>query len=298
MTDAAPDHRRQRQRRRRLQGRHRGGPAVDTRASPSLTDLGVHPDDPGAKTYPSVAIEAADPHRRTARPTGRSCSAAPVSASRSRPTRCRGSGRTVAHDSFSVERSVLSNDCQVLTMGQRVIGLAARAPARGRVADLHLRRRPRTRRPTSPSSRRSKRRTSDRRPDDHRGGQPEDVLRVRPDAAMVPRRGRPAGPQRPAQPRAGRYACSCCPASWRSRRPFGVVPGHADRRSVRRTSGPPTPARSPARSAGRCSARPARPVRGGRPRRAADAVRRGRGDGLRQDRRRVAQRSRTRAVPR
>ena len=30
---------------------------------------------------------------------------------------------TVAHDSFSVERSILSNDCHVLTMGQRVIGL-------------------------------------------------------------------------------------------------------------------------------------------------------------------------------
>ncbi len=28
-----------------------------------------------------------------------------------------------AHDSFSVERSVLSNDAQVLCMGQRVIGL-------------------------------------------------------------------------------------------------------------------------------------------------------------------------------
>lgn len=28
-----------------------------------------------------------------------------------------------AHDSFSVERSILSNDCHVLTMGQRVIGL-------------------------------------------------------------------------------------------------------------------------------------------------------------------------------
>jgi ribose 5-phosphate isomerase B len=27
-----------------------------------------------------------------------------------------------AHDSFSVERSILSNDCQILTMGQRVIG--------------------------------------------------------------------------------------------------------------------------------------------------------------------------------
>ena len=35
---------------------------------------------------------------------------------------------TVAHDSYSVERSVLSNDCQVLTLGARVIGpeLAAR----------------------------------------------------------------------------------------------------------------------------------------------------------------------------
>lgn len=30
---------------------------------------------------------------------------------------------TAAHDSFSVERSILSNDCQVLTMGQRVIGI-------------------------------------------------------------------------------------------------------------------------------------------------------------------------------
>jgi ribose 5-phosphate isomerase B len=28
-----------------------------------------------------------------------------------------------AHDSFSVERAVLSNDAQVLTMGQRVVGL-------------------------------------------------------------------------------------------------------------------------------------------------------------------------------
>ena len=28
-----------------------------------------------------------------------------------------------AHDSYSVERSVLSNDAQVLTMGQRVVGI-------------------------------------------------------------------------------------------------------------------------------------------------------------------------------
>jgi ribose 5-phosphate isomerase B len=30
---------------------------------------------------------------------------------------------TVAHDSYSVERSVLSNNCQILTLGARVIGL-------------------------------------------------------------------------------------------------------------------------------------------------------------------------------
>jgi ribose 5-phosphate isomerase B len=30
---------------------------------------------------------------------------------------------TAAHDSFSVERSVLSNNCQILTMGQRVVGI-------------------------------------------------------------------------------------------------------------------------------------------------------------------------------
>lgn len=29
---------------------------------------------------------------------------------------------TVAHDSYSVERSILSNDCQILTMGARVVG--------------------------------------------------------------------------------------------------------------------------------------------------------------------------------
>lgn len=30
---------------------------------------------------------------------------------------------TCAHDSYSVERSILSNDCQVLSLGQRVIGI-------------------------------------------------------------------------------------------------------------------------------------------------------------------------------
>lgn len=30
---------------------------------------------------------------------------------------------TVAHDSYSVERSILSNNCQILTLGARVIGI-------------------------------------------------------------------------------------------------------------------------------------------------------------------------------
>jgi ribose 5-phosphate isomerase B len=35
----------------------------------------------------------------------------------------RGIRAVTAHDSYSVERSVLSNDAQVLTMGARVIGI-------------------------------------------------------------------------------------------------------------------------------------------------------------------------------
>ena len=37
-------------------------------------------------------------------------------------TKVNGIRATVAHDSYSVERSVLSNDCQIVTFGQRVIG--------------------------------------------------------------------------------------------------------------------------------------------------------------------------------
>ena len=40
-----------------------------------------------------------------------------------RDSKVPGSRAVTAHDSFSVERSVLSNDAQVLCMGQRVIGI-------------------------------------------------------------------------------------------------------------------------------------------------------------------------------
>ena len=99
--------------------------AADLRSNPRvavLTDLGVHADDPGAMTYPSVAIEAATriangEADRAILFCGTGIGVA-ISANKVPGIRA-----TVAHDSFSVERSILSNDCQVLTMGQRVIGL-------------------------------------------------------------------------------------------------------------------------------------------------------------------------------
>ncbi len=88
----------------------------------SVEDLGVPDEDRSAGTYPSVAIEAAT--RIAAGEADRAilvCGTGigvAISANKVPGIRA-----TVAHDSFSVERSILSNDCQILTMGQRVIGL-------------------------------------------------------------------------------------------------------------------------------------------------------------------------------
>lgn len=88
----------------------------------TVEDLGVPDGDRAANTYPGVAIEAAT--RIAAGEADRAiliCGTGigvAVSANKVAGIRA-----TVAHDSFSVERSILSNDCQVLTMGQRVIGL-------------------------------------------------------------------------------------------------------------------------------------------------------------------------------
>lgn len=88
----------------------------------SVEDLGVPATDRTANTYPSVAITAAS--RIAAGEADRAilfCGTGigvAISANKVPGIRA-----TVAHDSFSVERSILSNDCQILTMGQRVIGL-------------------------------------------------------------------------------------------------------------------------------------------------------------------------------
>lgn len=88
----------------------------------SVTDLGVHAGDPKAGTYPSIAVAAgekimAGEADRAILFCGTGIGVA-ISANKVPGIRA-----TVAHDSFSVERSILSNDCQILTMGERVVGL-------------------------------------------------------------------------------------------------------------------------------------------------------------------------------
>lgn len=86
----------------------------------SVVDLGVATD--GHTAYPKVAIEAAE---RVARGEadrallicGTGLGVA-ISANKVAGVRA-----VTAHDSFSVERAVLSNNAQVLCMGQRVVGI-------------------------------------------------------------------------------------------------------------------------------------------------------------------------------
>lgn len=94
---------------------------ADPRVS-SVQDLGVFEDGLEDAMYPEVAIAAgqaiaAGEADRAILFCGTGIGVA-ISANKVEGIRA-----TVAHDSYSVERSILSNDCQVLTMGQRVIGL-------------------------------------------------------------------------------------------------------------------------------------------------------------------------------
>lgn len=91
----------------------------DERVS-SVADVGV---DPESHTfYPSIATTAAEIVARGEADrailicgTGLGVAIA--------ANKVKGIRAATAHDSFSVERSVLSNDAQILCMGQRVIGI-------------------------------------------------------------------------------------------------------------------------------------------------------------------------------
>jgi ribose 5-phosphate isomerase B len=92
---------------------------ADPRVS-AVTDVGVTADTHTA--YPHVAVEAA---RMVA--DGRADRAILVCGTglgvAISANKVKGIRAVTAHDSFSVERSVLSNDAQVLCMGQRVVGI-------------------------------------------------------------------------------------------------------------------------------------------------------------------------------
>lgn len=98
---------------------------ADLRGDPrvaSVEDVGVSSDQMLAKAYPDVALAAAEKIAageadRAILICGTGIGMA-IAANKVQSIRA-----TVGHDSYSVERSVLSNNCQVLTLGQRVIGL-------------------------------------------------------------------------------------------------------------------------------------------------------------------------------
>lgn len=85
-----------------------------------VVDVGVDAD--GHTAYPTVAIEAAERVRdgladRALLVCGTGLGVA-IAANKVSGVRA-----VTAHDSFSVERSVLSNNAQILCLGQRVVGI-------------------------------------------------------------------------------------------------------------------------------------------------------------------------------
>ena len=86
----------------------------------SVVDVGVAAD--GHMAYPHVAVEAArlvaEGHADRALLVCGTGLGVAIAANKVPGIRA-----VTAHDSFSVERSVLSNDAQVLCFGQRVVGI-------------------------------------------------------------------------------------------------------------------------------------------------------------------------------
>jgi ribose 5-phosphate isomerase B len=86
----------------------------------AVTDIGVDAD--GHTYYPEIAIEAAQ--RVAAGDADRALLVCGTGIGVAiAANKVPGVRAATAHDSFSVERSVLSNNAQVLTLGQRVVGI-------------------------------------------------------------------------------------------------------------------------------------------------------------------------------
>jgi ribose 5-phosphate isomerase B len=91
----------------------------DPRVS-EVIDIGVHAS--GEADYPEVAIEAGNMIVAGTVDRGLLICGTGIGVAIS-ANKVAGIRAATAHDSYSVERSVLSNNAQVLAMGQRVIGL-------------------------------------------------------------------------------------------------------------------------------------------------------------------------------
>ncbi len=86
----------------------------------SVVDVGVGAD--GHTPYPKIAIEAAERVARGEADRALLICGTGIGVAIA-ANKVQGIRAATAHDSFSVERSVLSNNCQVLCMGQRVVGI-------------------------------------------------------------------------------------------------------------------------------------------------------------------------------
>jgi ribose 5-phosphate isomerase B len=85
-----------------------------------VTDVGVDAD--GHTPYPKVAIQAAEMVARGEADRALLVCGTGLGVAIS-ANKVAGIRAVTAHDSYSVERSVLSNNAQVLCMGQRVVGI-------------------------------------------------------------------------------------------------------------------------------------------------------------------------------
>ncbi len=85
-----------------------------------VTDFGV-PDAATTTDYPHIGLDVAQAVARGDADRGLLVCGTGIGMAIA-ANKVAGIRATVAHDSYSVERSVLSNNCQILTLGARVIG--------------------------------------------------------------------------------------------------------------------------------------------------------------------------------
>jgi ribose 5-phosphate isomerase B len=85
-----------------------------------VVDLGV-PGEDRSTAYPSIGLAAAEQIAEGAVDRAILVCGTGIGMAIS-ANKVKGVRATTAHDSYSVERSVLSNNCQVLALGQRVVG--------------------------------------------------------------------------------------------------------------------------------------------------------------------------------